>query len=394
MMKFDTIDSALEALKNGEMIVVLDDENRENEGDLIAITQWMKEDTINFMTQFGRGLICTPITHTIAEATGLPSMVHHNTDPHGTAFTVSIDHISSTTGISAFERTATARALIDDNVSPQSFHQPGHLFPLIAKEKGVLERRGHTEATIDLARLTGAKPAGVICEIMNDDGTMAKGEQLQQFKEQHNLKMITIEDLVQYIKTNTCLIRSEAQIKLPTRYGEFDLYGFTSKIDQTEHMALVKGDIHPQMNVRIHSACATGDIFHSERCDCGEQLEASMKYIQEHGGMILYLPQEGRGIGLMNKLKAYQLIEQGYNTVTANEALGFEPDLREYDIAAQMLKYFGVTEINLLSNNPEKFSGLEQYGIEIQKRIPVITKANQNNQDYLEVKKLQMGHML
>ncbi|PCF64608.1 bifunctional 3,4-dihydroxy-2-butanone 4-phosphate synthase/GTP cyclohydrolase II [Staphylococcus intermedius] len=393
-MQLDKIEEALEALKQGDMIIVVDDEDRENEGDLVAITEWMHDDTINFMAKYGRGLICTPISAEIAKQAGLDSMVKHNNDPHGTAFTQSIDHVHSTTGISAFERTATVRALIDDEMTAEIFHQPGHIFPLIAKEKGVLERRGHTEATIDLAKLTGARPAGVICEIMNEDGTMAKGEQLEQFKAKHQLKMISIEDLVAYIKAEQPLISVEAKIKLPTKFGEFDMYGFTSTIDGEEHLALVKGDIKPIMNVRIHSACATGDIFHSERCDCGEQLEASMAYIQEHGGMVLYLPQEGRGIGLMNKLKAYELIEQGYDTVSANEALGFEPDLREYDIAAQILKHFNITAVNLLSNNPEKLYGLQRYGIQIAQRIPVITETNVHNHDYMQVKKLQMGHLI
>ncbi|UEX90914.1 GTP cyclohydrolase II [Staphylococcus ratti] len=393
-MEFDSIESALVALKRGEPIVVLDDENRENEGDLVAITEWMQDDTINFMAKYGRGLICAPISKGIAEQVGLSPMVSTNTDPHGTAFTASIDHISATTGISAFERTQTIRALIQEDVDAKSFNQPGHVFPLIAQDNGVLARRGHTEAAIDLALLTGAKPAGVICEIMNEDGTMARGEALNAFKYKHQLKMITIEALVAYIKVNRKLIKQEAKVKLPTRYGAFDMIGFTSKFDGQEHLAIIKGEIQPEMNVRIHSACVTGDIFHSERCDCGEQLENAMKYIQENDGIILYLPQEGRGIGLMNKLKAYELIEQGYNTITANEALGFDPDLRDYDIAAQILKYLGVTSVKLLSNNPDKFQGLKQYQIDIKERIPLITSENKNNHDYLKVKKTQMGHLI
>ncbi|ALN76712.1 MULTISPECIES: bifunctional 3,4-dihydroxy-2-butanone-4-phosphate synthase/GTP cyclohydrolase II [Staphylococcus] len=393
-MKFDSIALALEELKKGKPIIVLDDENRENEGDLVAVTEWMQDDTINFMAKNGRGLICAPISKEIATQAGLNPMVYENNDPHKTAFTQSIDHVSSTTGISAFERTQTARALIQDGMNERTFNQPGHIFPLIAKDNGVLARRGHTEAAVDLALLTNAKPAGVICEIMNEDGTMARGEQLQDFKEKHQLKMITIEALVSYIKVNRKLIKQEAKVKLPTRYGTFDMIGFTSEFDGQEHLAIIKGEIQPEMNVRIHSACATGDIFHSERCDCGEQLEKAMQYIHEHGGIILYLPQEGRGIGLMNKLKAYELIEQGYNTVTANEALGFEPDLRDYDIAAQMLKHLGVSSVNLLSNNPEKFEGLKKYHIDITGRVPLITCENENNHDYLEVKKTQMGHLI
>ncbi|MCO4328139.1 GTP cyclohydrolase II [Staphylococcus hyicus] len=393
-MEFDSIELALEELKNGKPIIVLDDENRENEGDLVAVTEWMNDDTINFMAKYGRGLICTPISKEIATQAGLVPMVYENKDPNGTAFTASIDHVSSTTGISAFERTQTVRALVQEGMNEHTFHQPGHIFPLIAEDNGVLVRRGHTEAAVDLALLTNAKPAGVICEIMNEDGTMARGNQLQVFKDEHQLKMITIESLVSYIKVNRKLIKQEAKVKLPTRYGTFDMLGFTSEFDGQEHLAIVKGDIKPEMNVRIHSACATGDIFHSERCDCGEQLEKAMQYIQEHDGIILYLPQEGRGIGLMNKLKAYELIEQGYNTVSANEALGFEPDLRDYDIAAQMLKHLGVSSVNLLSNNPEKFEGLKKYKIDIKERIPLITCENENNHDYLEVKKTQMGHLI
>ncbi|ARJ50054.1 GTP cyclohydrolase II [Staphylococcus lutrae] len=393
-MKRDTIEAAINALKQGDMIIVVDDEGRENEGDLVAITEWMHDDTLNFMARYGRGLICAPITEDIAKQAGLENMVKRNNDPHETAFTYSIDHVQSTTGISAIERTQTARALIDDEMTADTFYQPGHLFPLIAKSNGVLERRGHTEATIDLALLTGARPAGVICEIMNDDGSMAKGEQLEAFKMEHNLKMITIDDLVVYIKKHRQLISAEAKITLPTRFGTFDMYGFTSKIDQQEHLALVKGDFSTTMNVRVHSACATGDIFHSERCDCGAQLEAAMTYIQQHGGMILYLPQEGRGIGLVNKLKAYELIEKGHDTVSANEALGFEPDLREYDVAAQILKHFGVTSVRLLSNNPEKIHGLTRYGIQIEERIPLVTESNEHNHDYMQVKKHQMGHLI
>lgn len=393
-MHFDKIEDALIALKNGESIIVCDDQDRENEGDLLAITEWMHDDTINFMARYGRGLICCPIDRTIAEQVGIDAMVKNNTDPHSTAFTVSIDHVDSTTGISAFERMQTARALIANQSSAATFNRPGHVFPLIAHEQGVLGRRGHTEAAVELAKLTGAKPAGVICEIMNEDGTMARVDDLQIFKETHGLYMITIEDLVTYIKTTQVLIEKEAKVQLPTRYGTFDMYGFTSKIDGSELIAVVNGDIHDEINVRIHSACATGDIFHSARCDCGEQLEFAMSYIHEHGGMVLYLPQEGRGIGLMNKLKAYELIEQGHDTVSANEALGFAPDMRDYDNAAQILKYFGISSVNLMTNNPEKFEGLAHYGITMSNRIPVITETNEHNHDYMQVKKTQMRHLI
>ena len=385
---------AIEALRNGESIIVVDDEDRENEGDLVAVTEWMDDNTINFMAKEGRGLICAPIDKSIAERLKLQSMEQNNTDIYGTHFTVSIDHYKTTTGISAHERTQTARALIDENTNPEDFHRPGHLFPLIAKENGVLTRNGHTEAAVDLARLTGAQPAGVICEIMNDDGTMAKGEDLQSFKERHHLKMITIKSLVAFRKAVELNVNLKAKVKMPTDFGHFDMYGFTTDYSDEEIVAIVKGDLKSNPNVRMHSACLTGDIFHSQRCDCGAQLEASMKYIDEHGGMIIYLPQEGRGIGLINKLRAYELIEKGYDTVTANLALGFDEDLRDYHVAAEILKYFDISEINLLSNNPKKFEGLEDYGIEIVDRIELIVPETQYNHSYMETKKNKMGHLI
>lgn len=393
-MQFDTIELAIEALRNGESIIVVDDEDRENEGDLVAVTEWMDDNTINFMAREGRGLICAPIDKSIAERLKLQSMEQNNTDIYGTHFTVSIDHYKTTTGISAHERTQTARTLIDENTNPEDFHRPGHLFPLIAKENGVLTRNGHTEAAVDLARLTGAQPAGVICEIMNDDGTMAKGEDLQSFKERHHLKMITIKSLVAFRKAVELNVNLKAKVKMPTDFGHFDMYGFTTDYSDEEIVAIVKGNLKSNPNVRMHSACLTGDIFHSQRCDCGAQLEASMKYIDEHGGMIIYLPQEGRGIGLINKLRAYELIEKGYDTVTANLALGFDEDLRDYHVAAEILKYFDISEINLLSNNPKKFEGLEDYGIEIVDRIELIVPETQYNHSYMETKKNKMGHLI
>lgn len=393
-MQFDTIELAIEALRNGESIIVVDDEDRENEGDLVAVTEWMDDNTINFMAREGRGLICAPIDKSIAERLKLQSMEQNNTDIYGTHFTVSIDYYKTTTGISAHERTQTARALIDENTNPEDFHRPGHLFPLIAKENGVLTRNGHTEAAVDLARLTGAQPAGVICEIMNDDGTMAKGEDLQSFKERHHLKMITIKSLVAFRKAVELNVNLKAKVKMPTDFGHFDMYGFTTNYSDEEIVAIVKGDLKSNPNVRMHSACLTGDIFHSQRCDCGAQLEASMKYIDEHGGMIIYLPQEGRGIGLINKLRAYELIEKGYDTVTANLALGFDEDLRDYHVAAEILKYFDISEINLLSNNPKKFEGLEDYDIEIVDRIELIVPETQYNHSYMETKKNKMGHLI
>ncbi|MBO1199957.1 3,4-dihydroxy-2-butanone-4-phosphate synthase [Staphylococcus simiae] len=401
-MHFDNIESALEALKNGQSIIVVDDEDRENEGDLVAVTEWMNDDTINFMAKEARGLICAPVSKEIAQRLELHQMVNDNSDIYGTKFTVSIDHKETTTGISANERTLTARKLIDPRTVARDFNRPGHLFPLVAEDEGVLVRTGHTEAAIDLAKLTNAQPAGVICEIMNDDGTMAKGQQLQNFKEKHQLKMITIASLIEYlqhhqqpiINQNNVDIQMKAKVKMPTDFGTFDMYGFTTSTSNEEIVVLAKGDIRSVENVRLHSSCLTGDIFHSQRCDCGAQLEASMQYIEEHGGMIIYLPQEGRGIGLINKLRAYELIEQGYDTVTANLALGFDEDLRDYYIAAQILKYFNVEHINLLSNNPSKFEGLQHYGIDINQRIEVIVPETEHNHHYMETKKLKMGHLI
>ncbi|WP_323704522.1 3,4-dihydroxy-2-butanone-4-phosphate synthase [Mammaliicoccus sp. Dog046] len=389
---FDQVEEAIADLKLGKPIIVVDDEDRENEGDLIAVSEYLTADTINFMATYARGLICAPVSNEIAEQLNLNLMSQTN-DKFKTAFTVSVDHISSTTGISAFERTDTIKGLVNET-SPDAFVRPGHIFPLIAKDNGVLERVGHTEACVDLARLSGAKPAGAICEIMNDDGTMAHREDLYEFKLKHQLKMITIDDLVQYRKIHDQIVHFESKIELPTAFGTFDMYGFTSELDDKEYLAIVSGEIHDGMNVRIHSECVTGDIFHSARCDCGEQLEYAMKYIQEHGGMILYLPQEGRGIGLINKLKAYELIEQGYDTVTANEALGFAADLRDYTEASQILKYFNIEEIRLISNNPDKFQQIQDLGIRISDRVPVVIPANKTNQSYLNTKKDQMGHLL
>ncbi|MCH8647815.1 3,4-dihydroxy-2-butanone-4-phosphate synthase [Staphylococcus lugdunensis] len=393
-MQFDTIEEALQALKKGETIIVVDDEDRENEGDLVAVTQWMQDQTINFMAKHGRGLICTPISTDIAERLELKPMVMQNSDDYGTNFTVSIDHYTTTTGISAIERMTTARSLIATDTLAEDFHKPGHLFPLIAKDNGVLEREGHTEATVDLAKMTGAAPAGVICEIMNDDGSMAKGEQLEKFKETHQLKLISIKQIIEYRHQHDIQVNLRAKVNMPTDFGNFEMYGFDSTLTQDEIVVITKGEPRTTENVRIHSACLTGDIFHSQRCDCGAQLESSLKYINEHGGMVIYLPQEGRGIGLINKLRAYELIEQGYDTVTANLALGFDEDLRDYKVASQILKYFNVKQVNLLSNNPKKFEGLSEYDIEIAKRIEVIVPETTHNHDYMETKKIKMGHLI
>lgn len=389
---FDSIKAALQDLKRGGLIIVVDDEDRENEGDLVGIAEYMHPEAVNFMATHGRGLICAPISEAIAEKLELPPMAEKNSDPHGTAFTVSIDHTSTTTGISAFERFDTIQALIDDDAQPAHFNTPGHIFPLVAKDGGVLERMGHTEAAVDLCRLTGAKPAGVICEIMNDDGTMARVDDLKRYKEKHGLKMITIEALKEYISSNHRMVR-DSEVDMPTKYGRFKMFGFKDSLTGEAHIALLHGDIHDDMNVRIHSECLTGDVFHSERCDCGEQLDLAMEIMSAEDGIILYMRQEGRGIGLLNKLKAYELIEQGYDTVTANAHLGFDADLRTYEAAAGMLKRLGLNQVTLLSNNPAKITGLEKEGIKVNRRSHII-EANVNNRDYLNVKREKLGHQL
>ena len=388
---FDSIDSALKDLKEGKLIIVVDDEDRENEGDLVGITEFIDAEAINFMATHARGLICAPVSNSIASQAGLVPMTEHNSDEYQTAFTISIDHVSSTTGISAFERFDTIKTLLNSNVSPEEFNRPGHVFPLVAKAGGVIERQGHTEAAVDLAKLTGAKPAGVICEIMNDDGTMARVDDLQVYKKQHNLKMITIEALKHYMLKKRAVTLAST-INLPTKFGEFKMYDFVDGKGK-EHLALVHGEVTPHMNVRIHSECLTGDVFKSSRCDCGEQLNKAMEIMSEEDGIILYMRQEGRGIGLTNKLKAYELIEQGYDTVTANEHLGFDADLRTYEEAAAMLKHLNVNEVTLLSNNPKKIQGLENENIKVHSREHIVP-ANIYNADYLNTKKEKMGHLL
>ncbi len=389
---FDTIQSALSDLKRGRLIIVVDDENRENEGDLVGIAEYMQPEAVNFMATHGRGLICAPISKDIARRLELPPMAETNSDPHGTAFTVSVDHTSTTTGISAFERFDTIEALIDDAARAADFNTPGHIFPLVAKDGGVMERMGHTEAAVDLARLTGAKPAGVICEIMNDDGTMARVDDLAVYKEKHGLKMITIEDLREYISRNH-RVELDSEVKMPTKYGDFKMFGFRDRVTRDEHIALLHGEVRRNMNVRIHSECLTGDVFHSERCDCGEQLDLAMQIMSEEDGVILYMRQEGRGIGLLNKLRAYELIEEGFDTVTANAHLGFDADLRTYEAAAGMLKSLGLDHVTLLSNNPAKVRGLEKEGIGVERRSHII-EANVNNAGYLSVKEEKLGHQL
>lgn len=395
--EFDAIEDAIYDLIMGKMVIVVDDEDRENEGDLLALAEKATPDVINFMITEGRGLVCVPITPERAAELDLPPMVTHNTDYHGTAFTVSIDHISTTTGISAVERARTIQAMIDPKARPADFRRPGHIFPLIGKKGGVLRRAGHTEAAIDLARMCGAYPAAVICEIIKEDGTMARLPDLLEFRRKHGLRLITIRDLIRYRNEKENLVQRAVEVRLPTDYGTFRAIAYTNEVDSKEHVALVKGriDSTQPVLVRVHSECLTGDVFHSHRCDCGPQLEAALKQIEEAGtGVLLYMRQEGRGIGLINKLKAYKLQEQGFDTVDANIQLGFKPDLRDYGIGAQILKDLGVRKMRLLTNNPRKIKGLEGYGLEVVERVPLQMEVNEDNVRYLRTKKSKLGHML
>lgn len=394
---FHTIEEAIYDLMQGKMVIVCDDEDRENEGDFIALADKVTPETINFMISKGRGLVCTPITEERAKKLQLNPMVDHNTDSHGTAFTVSVDHIKTTTGISASERAATIRALIDDKSKPADFNRPGHVFPLVAKDGGVLRRAGHTEAAIDLAKLSGSEPAGVICEIIKEDGEMARVPDLVKIAEEYDLKMITIKDLIHYRNRKDVLIKREVEIEMPTEFGAFRAIGYSNVLDQKEHVALVKGEILPDEPtlVRVHSECLTGDVFGSYRCDCGPQLHAALTQIEENGhGVLLYMRQEGRGIGLLNKMKAYKLQEQGYDTVEANEELGFKPDLRDYGIGAQILRDLGISRMNLLTNNPRKIAGLKGYGLQVESRVPLQMISRMENERYLKTKHSKLGHML
>lgn len=394
---FNSIEEAIEDIRAGKMVIVVDDEDRENEGDLVMAAERVTPQAIAFMATYGRGLICLPIIGERLDALRIHPMVPHSTDPHETAFTVSIDHKDTTTGISAFDRALTIQKVLDPNSRPEDFRRPGHVFPLRAKEGGVLRRAGHTEAAVDLARLAGLYPAGVICEIMNDDGRMARVPELLEFAARHNLKIITIADLIQYRRRSEKLVRQLVTTRMPTKYGDFTAVAYEDLIEHNCHIALVKGEVNTDepVLVRVHSQCLTGDVFGSVRCDCGEQLAAALRQIEAEGrGVLLYMRQEGRGIGLVNKLFAYQLQDQGKDTVEANEALGFPPDLRDYGIGAQILADLGIKKIRLLTNNPRKIAGLEGYGLKVVERVPIEVKPNANNERYLRTKRQKLGHLL
>lgn len=395
----NTIEEAIIDLKAGKVIIVVDDESRENEGDFLTAAQNVTPEVINFMATHGRGLICAAITETRCAELGLEMMVSNNTAEHSTAFTVSVDLLGygCTTGISAADRSKTIQALINPAIKPEEFGKPGHIFPLKAKNGGVLRRAGHTEATVDLARLAGFEPAGALVEIMNEDGTMARLPQLIDIAKKHNLKIISIEDLIAYRIKNESIITKDVQVKMPTQWGNFDLVAYRQTTNDQEHLALIKGTWTKDepILVRVHSSCLTGDIFGSCRCDCGPQLHKSMEMIEKEGkGIIVYMNQEGRGIGLMNKLKAYKLQEEGRDTVEANEDLGFKPDERDYGVGAQILRDLGVSKIRLMSNNPKKRAGLIGYGLEIVDNVSIEVESNEHNKFYLQTKRDKMGHTL
>ncbi|MDI6889820.1 MAG: bifunctional 3,4-dihydroxy-2-butanone-4-phosphate synthase/GTP cyclohydrolase II [Thermodesulfovibrionales bacterium] len=397
--RFNTIDEAIEDIAKGKMVILVDDEDRENEGDLCVAAEMVTPEAINFMARYGRGLICLSLTVERVEELKLPMMTADNTSPFGTAFTVSIEAKKGvTTGISAADRATTIRTAIDPKTRPEDLTRPGHVFPLKARPGGVLQRAGQTEGSVDLARLSGLYPAGVICEIMNDDGTMARVPELMEFAKKHNLKIVTIKDLIGYRMRTELFVKRFVTVKLPTEYGgEFNAIAYTNDIDDNIHVALVKGEIKPEdeVLVRVHSQCLTGEVFGSKRCDCGEQLHRAMEMVKREGkGVILYIRQEGRGIGLINKLKAYELQDKGLDTVEANIKLGFRPDLRDYGIGAQILVDLGVRKMRLMTNNPRKIIGLEGYGLKVVERVPIEVRPHEKNIIYLKTKKKKLGHML
>ena len=397
MPSFQTIEEGLEALKKGGLVLVTDDPDRENEGDLICAAQYATTENVNFMATYGKGLICMPMTEEYVKKLQIPQMVSQNTDNHETAFTVSIDHVSTTTGISAAERSVTAMKCAEEGTKPEDFRRPGHMFPLLAKKNGVLERNGHTEATVDLLRLAGLKTCGLCCEIMREDGTMMRTSELAQMAEKWKIPFLTIKDLQDYRKRHEKLVEQGTKTDMPTRYGHFTAYGYINKLNGEHHVALVKGELGEGENLlcRVHSECLTGDTFGSLRCDCGQQLHAAMRQIEEEGrGILLYMRQEGRGIGLINKLRAYELQEQGMDTLEANLALGFKGDEREYYIGAQILRDLGAKTLRLLTNNPDKVYQLQDFGMEILERVPIQAPANPHDIRYLRTKQNRMGHLL
>jgi 3,4-dihydroxy 2-butanone 4-phosphate synthase / GTP cyclohydrolase II len=398
MNKFSTIEEAIQAIGKGELVVVVDDEDRENEGDLIAAAEKVTPEMVNFIVKQGRGLLCAPITEERARELDLPPMVDRNTEKHGTAFTVAVDYKhGTTTGISAFDRAKTILSLIDPKTRPDDLARPGHIFPLVAKKGGVLRRTGHTEAAVDLARLAGLKPAGLLCEIMDADGSMARLPQLIKFAKEFDLKLITIKDLIAYRQKREKLVKRLFSTPLPTRFGEFKLIIYETIIEGDHHLAVVKGEVAGKENVlvRVHSQCLTGDVFGSARCDCGDQLAQAMQRIESEGlGVLVYMRQEGRGIGLLNKLVCYRLQDQGLDTLDANMAIGFPPDVRDYGIGAQILADLGLTSIRLMTNNPEKRIGLEGYGLIVTERVPIVSEPHEHNRFYLETKRSRMGHII